>query len=222
MRFVRSCRQPNHVSLRTFLDQPNQQLGHHDHHANLGADYFLNSDWRENHGSERNWCTFGRFGRNYAHWRFEFRIFFFQHKRRFIHSHQCHFLRLIFGFRQTNDEKIPNAHSRQVDFPVWVSHCASFTWQDFANVSWSELSLETWASIAFVVLGATFSVYILNGWALQYVNPSVVGVYIYVQPLLATAIALYFVQGELTWAKVGFAGLIFIGVFLVIRRKKQV
>ncbi len=97
-----------------------------------------------------------------------------------------------------------------------------FTWQDFASVSWSELSWETWASLSFVVLGATFSVYILNGWALQYVNPSVVGVYIYVQPLLATAIALYFGQGELTLAKVGFAGLIFMGVFLVIRRKKKV
>jgi drug/metabolite transporter (DMT)-like permease len=95
-----------------------------------------------------------------------------------------------------------------------------FTWQDFASVSWSELNWEAWASLSFVVLGATFSVYILNGWALQYVNPSVVGVYIYIQPVLATLIALYFGQGELTLTKVGFAGLIFIGVFLVIRKKK--
>lgn len=96
-----------------------------------------------------------------------------------------------------------------------------FTWQDFIGVNWSALGWETWASMAFVVFGATFSVYILNAWALQFVNPSVVGVYIYVQPILATAIALYFGQGELTWSKVGFAGLIFIGVFLVIKKRKE-
>ncbi|MBL7962758.1 MAG: DMT family transporter [Flavobacteriales bacterium] len=44
-----------------------------------------------------------------------------------------------------------------------------------------------WGGLLFVVVMVTFVAYHLNTWALGVVNPSVVGIYIYLQPLLAIA-----------------------------------
>jgi drug/metabolite transporter (DMT)-like permease len=60
---------------------------------------------------------------------------------------------------------------------------------------------------------------LLNAFALKTVNPSVVSVYIYLQPLVATLIALLWGKDTLTWEKVAAGALIFIGVYLVSRQK---
>lgn len=85
-------------------------------------------------------------------------------------------------------------------------------------VHWSSLaSGELWA-MAFVVVMVTFIAYLLNTWALRIVSPSVVGSFIYVQPVLATVMA---ILGERTVhigaAQIVSAVLIFIGVHLVTR-----
>lgn len=72
-----------------------------------------------------------------------------------------------------------------------------------------------WLALAYVLLCTTFLAYLLNAFALKLVNPSVVSIYIYLQPLIATSIALAFGKDELTLVKMIAGFLIFLGVFLV-------
>ncbi len=70
-------------------------------------------------------------------------------------------------------------------------------------------------SVAYVLIGTTFLAYLLNAFALKLVNPSVVSIYIYLQPLFATTFALLLAKDLLTPIKVVAGLLIFLGVFLV-------
>lgn len=87
-----------------------------------------------------------------------------------------------------------------------------------AQVEWSAFTPAVWAGFAFVVVGTTFLAYLMNTYALKRVSASVVSIYIYVQPVVATAVALALAQDTLTWDKVGAAALIFVGVWLVSAR----
>ncbi|MFK7808853.1 MAG: DMT family transporter [Saprospiraceae bacterium] len=88
------------------------------------------------------------------------------------------------------------------------------------DVEWSSFPLSIWLAIAYVLLFTTFFSYLFNAYALKIVSPTVAGIYVYLQPLLATLVALSLGKDELTLIKV-FAGMmIFLGVFLVTRNKK--
>ncbi len=76
-----------------------------------------------------------------------------------------------------------------------------------------------WGEILFVLFFTTFLTYFLNAYAIQNTSPSVVGSYIYLQPLLATSIAIILKKDFLTWEKVALALLIFAGVYMVNRKK---
>lgn len=87
------------------------------------------------------------------------------------------------------------------------------------TIDWANFPSEVWASIAFIMIATTFLAYLLNAFALKLVNPSVVSVYIYLQPVIATIIALIWGKDSLTWEKLAAGALIFIGVYLVSRQK---
>lgn len=98
---------------------------------------------------------------------------------------------------------------------------------EFMHVEWAFLDGSVLLKMSFVVVCVTFIAYLLNTWALRHVEPSVVGIYIYLQPMLA----LFFtwLAAQLTWlgnssvpVGLGFgwvqglsAALIFLGVYLV-------
>lgn len=86
------------------------------------------------------------------------------------------------------------------------------------NTNFLTFSTSIWAGIVFVIVGTTFLTYLLNAWALKHASPSLVGSYIYLQPVLATIIAVLAQKETLTIEKVIFAILIFTGVFLVNKR----
>lgn len=56
-------------------------------------------------------------------------------------------------------------------------------------IDWASFEPAHWQGLAFVVLMTTFLVYLLNIYALQIVAPTVVSIYIYLQPLLATGLS---------------------------------
>jgi len=60
-----------------------------------------------------------------------------------------------------------------------------FGWNELIAVEWSGLSMSIWLAVGFVVVLVTFVAYLLNTWALGEVSPTVVGTYIYMQPVLA-------------------------------------
>ncbi|WP_194851790.1 DMT family transporter [Nonlabens antarcticus] len=69
-------------------------------------------------------------------------------------------------------------------------------------------------NIAYVVLFATFGTYMLNIIAIRTLRPSVVAVFVYLQPLLAALIAVGLGTDYMTWTKAGAGLLIFTGVYL--------
>lgn len=103
-------------------------------------------------------------------------------------------------------------------FPYSLNHVAATDFSAIPN--------SIWYSVAYVVICTTFLAYLLNVFALQRVSPSVVSVYIYLQPLAALLFALILPGGQaeirsLSWEHAVFAALIFAGVYLVsVKRRK--
>lgn len=88
-----------------------------------------------------------------------------------------------------------------------------------AAVDFSTVAASSWYALAFIVLFPTIGAYYLNAWALARVAPSVVAIYIYLQPLIGFVLAVLFL-GEPFNPRAIVAGLlIFAGVFLVTRRQ---
>lgn len=99
--------------------------------------------------------------------------------------------------------------------------CVPLGAASLANLDFSQVTINGWLAITFIVLFPTVGAYYLNAWALARLEPSVVAVYIYLQPLIGFSLAVVFL-GEPFTSKVVIAGLlIFIGVFLVTRQSKM-
>lgn len=85
----------------------------------------------------------------------------------------------------------------------------------------SQIGLSAWLTLAAIVLFPTIFAYYWNAWALARVEPSIVAVYIYLQPLIGTLLAI-FVLGEAWKPRIFLAmALIFTGVFLVTRKRRR-
>lgn len=91
-----------------------------------------------------------------------------------------------------------------------------FGYSEFTQVDWATMPVSIWWEIAFVVVATTFFAYVLNTYALRALSPAVVSVYIYLQPFLATLIAVYYYHNDtLDARKIISAILIILGVTLV-------
>lgn len=90
-----------------------------------------------------------------------------------------------------------------------------FGWQQATVINWSSFVFTDWLSLAFIVLGVTFFAYLWNTYALAHLSPSVVGAYIYAQPVFAAIISVIFTNEEITAPKIIATLLIFSGVYLV-------
>jgi len=91
-----------------------------------------------------------------------------------------------------------------------------FGFPEFQEVSWSTFTPGIWKDVLFVVIATTFFAYILNTYALRALSPSVVSIYIYLQPFLATLIAVFIYRNdELDMRKLLAGTLIIFGVYLV-------
>ncbi len=102
-------------------------------------------------------------------------------------------------------------------FTFGVIAMVPFGWNDLTSVEWSSIPLEIWVAIAFIIICVTVMTFLFNGFALGIVNPSIVSIYIYLQPLVAAIIALSLGKDELSQEKILAGILIFFGVFMVSR-----
>jgi drug/metabolite transporter (DMT)-like permease len=94
-----------------------------------------------------------------------------------------------------------------------------FGFNQFQAIPWDAMPTSIYACTAFVVIGTTFFAYLLNNLALVHLSASVVGIYIYLQPLLASVFSMLAGQDKPTFQKAISAILIFLGVFLVSTKK---
>lgn len=88
------------------------------------------------------------------------------------------------------------------------------------RTNYSSIPLNIWMSVAYVVLFTTVLAYLLNNYSLKIVSPTVNSSYIYLQPFLATVVAMATEKDFLSWVEIVAALLIFTGVYLVSRPEK--
>ena len=98
-------------------------------------------------------------------------------------------------------------------FPIGIS--------DLMNVSWTTLPNQAIFAMIYVIVGITILAYLLNAWALQNSNSTTVGSYIYLQPLLATLIAISLGMDTISKENIGFGLLVILGLFLVNKGRNQ-
>jgi drug/metabolite transporter (DMT)-like permease len=85
----------------------------------------------------------------------------------------------------------------------------------------SAISTHIWLLIVYVSVIATAGPYLLNAFALARVSPSIVAVYIYLQPVIGFILAVAFL-GEVLDARFAVAALfVFAGVYLTTRRSSD-
>ena len=107
-------------------------------------------------------------------------------------------------------------------FLVGAFIAVPFGWREALTADYASFPLYIWLEIGYMVVFLTILAYLLNNWALKYASPALLGVYIYLQPVLAVLIAVSLGRDTLSWGKAGQAALIFLGVWLVSRRPKAV
>lgn len=96
---------------------------------------------------------------------------------------------------------------------------APFGWVGLSSIEWQRFNPNDWMSFWFIILGISVGAYWLNAWSLKHTRATVVGSYIYLQPLLAAIFGLFW--GEtLHPVQVLFGSLVFAGVFMVGRARK--
>ena len=98
---------------------------------------------------------------------------------------------------------------------------APFFAKPLAEVNWAAMPSDTIISIAYVVIAATFFTYLLTSISLNSLRASTVSMYNYVQPVVATIVAIAIGQDSFNIIKLLAAALVFFGVYLVIRTGRK-
>ncbi|MEO9869988.1 DMT family transporter [Ekhidna sp.] len=90
-----------------------------------------------------------------------------------------------------------------------------------SSVEFSSLPPKVWWSMGYAIIIVTVVVYFLNAWTLVKVDSSVVGAFIYLQPLFATGTAILFFDEVFLLKHLLAAIFVFTGVWLVTMNKKS-
>ena len=97
-----------------------------------------------------------------------------------------------------------------------------FTINEFADVEWSILPIyDAILPMTYVVVGTTFSTYLLNAYALTKLKASTVSSFVYLQPIVGIIYALSTNNDSLTIINIVGMLLIFTGVYLVTKKVEQ-
>ncbi|MCG2417561.1 DMT family transporter [Aequorivita sp. F47161] len=94
-------------------------------------------------------------------------------------------------------------------------------YSEFIQVEWLQLTTSEIMQMVFVVVATSFLTYLFNIFALKQLSPSTVGVFIYLQPVVATVFAILVGADTINALRVGAAALIFMGVYLSTRKPKK-
>jgi drug/metabolite transporter (DMT)-like permease len=109
---------------------------------------------------------------------------------------------------------------------TWIFLIGAVITLPIAGYAWSTDELTTvstgvWIAVAYIILVPTVGAYYLNSWAITKVAPSVVAIYIYLQPLLAFGLAPLVLGESLNSRTIVACLLIFAGVAVVTIRARS-
>lgn len=97
-----------------------------------------------------------------------------------------------------------------------------FGWKQVQEIEWTVIPTPVYAKILFVVVISTFLTYLLNLLSMKELKPTIVAVFIYLQPFFATLFAIGLGKDQLSLVKIISAGMIFLGIYLVTQKKKNI
>ncbi|WP_298144172.1 DMT family transporter [Flavobacterium sp.] len=95
-----------------------------------------------------------------------------------------------------------------------------FGFNEFQQVPFSAFDFSIWWKIVFIIAGSTYLTYLLNLVTMRKLSPTIVAVFIYLQPVFAAIFAIGLGKDALTTDKLLAGALIFIGVALSVKKKK--
>ena len=105
---------------------------------------------------------------------------------------------------------------------IYASMCyIPFSYNDIAIIQWETISATAIFQVSYVVLGGSFIAYICVMTAQKLLRPTVVSMYNYVQPIVASIAAVIMGVGTFGWAKGLAIGLVFLGVYIVTQSKSR-
>jgi len=93
--------------------------------------------------------------------------------------------------------------------------------EEFTEVDWPKLPFSAVWRLGFVVIGPTFLTYLLNVYALKELSASTLGVFIYLQPVIAISFAILTGADQLTLTKITAIILVFLGVYIVSSKRSR-
>ena len=96
-----------------------------------------------------------------------------------------------------------------------------FSFSEFIEISWTIMPTDIYLKVGFVILFTTCLTYHFNIYGLSKLKPTTVGVFIYLQPVIATIFALSMGSDSLNLVKMGASVIIFSGVYLVTKQPKN-
>ena len=96
-----------------------------------------------------------------------------------------------------------------------------FTAEELVRTNFAELPISYLAELAFLIVCATFVTYFLIPIGQKLLRPTLVSMYIYVQPIVAIVVSIYVGMDTLTLPKVLAAVTVFAGVVIVSRSRQK-
>lgn len=100
-----------------------------------------------------------------------------------------------------------------INFPICIT--------ELKEVNWTMLPFDAVWRILFVIVGTTFLTYLLNIFALKEISASTIGVFVYVQPVIAIVYSILVGADVLDIYKAIAISFVFVGVFMVSKNPAQ-
>ncbi len=105
---------------------------------------------------------------------------------------------------------------------VYASMCyIPFSYQDISAIVWTSVPTIAIVEVLYVVLGGSFLAYLCIMTAQKLLRPTVVSMYNYMQPIVATIAAVIMGIGSFGWQKGIAIALVFLGVYIVTQSKSR-
>lgn len=95
------------------------------------------------------------------------------------------------------------------------------SFREVVSLEWTKIpSVQMW-ELGFLIVFATFVSYFLIPFGQKRIRPTLVSMYSYIQPIIATIISIILCMDILTWQKLMAALMVFAGVFIVSRSRAK-
>ena len=109
----------------------------------------------------------------------------------------------------------------QISFSIYLTVFIPLSYHDVASIQWAEISTAAFIQIGYVVVGGSFLAYIFIMNAQRLLRPTVVSMYNYMQPIVASIAAIIMGLGVFGWEKGVAVALVFLGVYIVTKSKSK-